>query len=644
MFAYERLDRLFDLLRNASPIPAARLAERLGVSTRTMRTDVSRLDSELGAHGASIKTKWHEGYYIEVEDESSYTRFIQESSSTPDAAPSLDSAIERIRETLRTLLLAEDYLSVGDLAAITLVGENTAASYVATIREMLGDYKLECVSKRGVGLRIFGTEADRRHCLLNEVLLGDDPTAGRIGSVERHALPGIDLDELAESVHEAFDGSDLVISDLGYRKIICAWGISLMRIASGHIVEMLGTADASEAEALLPFAQELCSSWERKHGLPIPECERSRFALAMAQEANPRVAAADLKAIDEDVMLMLGVIARDYGIDLRQDETLRQHLAGHLSSIVTTPDTSAARQNPIITTIRQNFPLAFEATMSSASEVLEPRGIVLTEGEIGYTALHIAAALERRHPAHRRKHRLAAVCDSRPSTMEMLLARISTFFGNDVDVCWSGSIGGFHALADDELGEIDCVVSTVPMPGLSMPTLLVDFNLPDQDVKALSRMLEGLDRNDNLNILDLFDEHLFSIEEGTPCKEDLLADMCRSVAERVSASENPLPLILAREELADTSLNDDFAIPHPIRPCFSQTGVSVRLMRNPLHWSDAHHGVRIVFLLYIQPGDVGNIEPLFNLLVKIGDNAELRRELMECTDFAGFRRILAQAL
>lgn len=644
MFSYERLDRLFDMLNGASPIPTARLSERLGVSSRTIRTDISKLNAELAANGATVRTKWHEGYRIEVTGEDAYRRFLQQRVSDEPATPSLDSAAERIRETLCHLLLADDYLSIEDLARITLVGENTAAGYVKTIRETLGTFKLECISKRGVGLRIFGTEADRRRCLLEEVLLGGDPATGRLGQAERRTLSGIDLDDLADTVRRAFEGSDLVISDLGHRKITCATGIALKRIAEGHIVEALAPGEAASVDELLPFANAVCDSCVQTEGLPIPECERTHLALIMTQEANPRIASADIKAIDEDVLLMLGVIARDYGIDLRHDDTLRQHLTEHLSSIASLHGTTAPRTNPIITTIRQSFPLAFEATMSSSNEVLRPRGIALSEDEIGYTALHIAAALERRRPSHQRKHKLAIVCDSRPSTMEMLLARIQSFFGNDIDICWTGSVGAFQMLDDADRGNFSCIVSTAPVTAHVIPTLLVDFNLPDQDVKALSRLLEGLDRDDSLNILDLFDENLFSIEEGAPDKADLLADMCRGVAERVDASENPLPLILAREELADTSLNDDFAIPHPIRPCFKQTGVAVRLMRKPLRWSDAHQAVRIVFLLYIQPGDVSNIEPLFNLLVKIVENADLRRSLIECDDFSSFRRALAQAL
>ena len=42
--------------------------------------------------------------------------------------------------------------------------------------------------------------------------------------------------------------------------------------------------------------------------------------------------------------------------------------------------------------------------------------------------------------------------------------------------------------------------------------------------------------------------------------------------------------------------------------------------------------VRIVFLLFIRPGDIANIEPLFNALVKLSESAPARRRMANVAD------------
>ena len=89
---------------------------------------------------------------------------------------------------------------------------------------------------------------------------------------------------------------------------------------------------------------------------------------------------------------------------------------------------------------------------------------------------------------------------------------------------------------------------------------------------------------------------------------------------------------MQREGFSSTSLSADFAIPHPMRPCSTRTGVAVRILRHPTRWSDMADAVRIVFLLFIRPGDIANIEPLFNALVKLSESAPARRRMANVAD------------
>lgn len=641
MFAYERLERLFGLLRDAAPQPAARLSATLDVSTRTIRTDVSRLNDELAEHGAQVLSKWHEGYYIDIVDEKLFAQFLAQVKGPTGANP-LETAEGRMREMLRALLLSDEYLSIDELAAKVAVGENTAQSYVSQIRSILEPYGLECVSKRGVGLRVFGDEHDRRLCLVNEVVLAGEPATSRITKAERAQLAPLDVDEVHRVLRLVFSEAKIGISDLGLKRCVLGACVAALRIGQGHLVDPAITAQLSQE--LLRLGDDASWALEKALGERLSAAERTRITLMLATESDAEVAPVDTRELGAGIDAMLALVAQDYGIDLRHDPALRQNLMSHLALIIKNRSLSAMRANPMISTIRQSFPLAYEAAMTCASEALRERGLTLNEDEMGYIALHIGASMERRRSSLRRRNRVALVCDSRPSAAEMLSVRMTMLFGQDIEITWTGSLNQWMCLNEDQLKELDCVVSTTTLPACAIPCATVGFDLPQADVKAVSRLLENLCGRGLTEFSSLFDVSFFAVEEDERSKEGLLAQMCAELHDAGMADADLLPLVLEREALADTSLSADLAIPHPIRPCCAHTGISVRVMKKPLAWNAAHDAVRIVFLLFIKPGDVEKIEPLFNLLVTIADNPDLRRAIIRTDSFDEFRRTISPAL
>lgn len=639
MFSYDRLERLFDTLRAAGPLTASELAASLDVSERTVRSDVSRLDDLLSSHGARVATKWHAGYYLDVQDADALAAFLSESGQTE--ARNLDTAEARMREVLRLLLFAESYLDLGQLASSAAVSENTAQGYLAHIRQLTERYGLECISKRSVGVRVFGSEADRRRCLLNEVILAGEAEGPHITAAERALAPGIDADAVLLALKGAFARSDVNISDVSLKRCALSICLDLLRVRAGHLVEQAPTQELSAA--LYHLSQDVCQEIERAFGMMLPACERSRITLTLATESDASSVLVDVAVLQQSVESVLLTIAHAYGIDLRADETLKRSLTSHLELILKDRELSASKKNPMLNTIKQSFPLAFEATTTSVSEAAGLRDLNLSEDEMGYVALHIGAAIERRKSALRKPHRMALVCDSRPSTTEMLAARVAALFGTGVELAWTGSLNQFQALVDVGKLDCDCLVATLPLDSCPVPYVLVDFNLPTRDIQAISRLLEGLSAHTDFDLRSLFAPDLFSFEEKPIEKDALLSDMCHELVERGISGPEIAELVMQRENFADTSLNADFAIPHPLHPCSSRTGVLVRILRNPVRWSEDRDAVRMVFLLFIQPGDVENIEPLFNLLVKIADDATLRKRLIRSQDFEQFLEVLELA-
>ena len=80
-FPNQRLAQLFDLLQNET-LPQDELAQRLSVSTRTVRADITALNALLASHGAQFILSRGNGYQLKIDDAE---RYQQLQSSHPRA-------------------------------------------------------------------------------------------------------------------------------------------------------------------------------------------------------------------------------------------------------------------------------------------------------------------------------------------------------------------------------------------------------------------------------------------------------------------------------------------------------------------------------------------------------------------------------
>lgn len=70
-FPNQRLAQLFTMLQNET-LPQDELAQRLSVSTRTVRADITALNALLTQHGAQFILSRGNGYQLRIDDPASY--------------------------------------------------------------------------------------------------------------------------------------------------------------------------------------------------------------------------------------------------------------------------------------------------------------------------------------------------------------------------------------------------------------------------------------------------------------------------------------------------------------------------------------------------------------------------------------------
>ena len=160
-FPNQRLAQLFDLLQNET-LPQDELAQRLSVSTRTVRADITALNALLASHGAQFILSRGNGYQLKIEDAE---RYQQLQASHPRALRIPRTGPERVHYLVVRFLTSAFSLKLEDLADEWFVSRATLQSDMAEVRECFHRYNLTLETRPRHGMKLFGSEMSVRACL-----------------------------------------------------------------------------------------------------------------------------------------------------------------------------------------------------------------------------------------------------------------------------------------------------------------------------------------------------------------------------------------------------------------------------------------------------------------------------------------------
>lgn len=638
----ERLAEELDIIKSRDYTPASTLAERFGVSERTIRSDIAAINAR-EAPGCHIRLRRRHGYYLVHEgstESNEASAPAADASDGRDAIP-LDSKDQRTRYVLRLLLFSEEPVSFAELASVAYIAEDTVKTYMHTIRATLKKYGLDCLAQRNDGILVYGTEEGRRECFLEQCVDRRRVTyVTDFDAMERDACAGVDLEQVRDVVSAALAQAHLVASDRSFKDLTLDAGLSCARVRARHLVEP--PAERPSVATALLAANEICRNLARRKGEPVDEGERTYLYRKILKHTNAQADEVDSEVLRRDIEALLNIAYSQYSIDLRQDAALKENLFKHLS-LIFSGQAEGMGTNTLLQTIKQAYPLPYDIALAATNRVFNKEPYVLNEAEAGYIALHIGAAMGRTHDARQKPCDVMLVCSEGRSVQQIFASRVAALFGDSVRIAANMSYQEFSRL-DAEDVHADLVLSTVPLDAevLPVPYLFVSWNLPTHDIQAISRAVTQSRSRWNDVADRFFDRGSFLYVSGATDRDQLLERMCSELVRAGIAQDDLSEQVNSRERISDTAITDLLAIPHPLVPCTNQTRISVAILQQPLAWSPAHTQIRIVLLLAIKPSSTDSIEELYDLLTQIISNESLQRQLLDVTTYEGFAKLVRE--
>lgn len=629
-----RIGQLLKMLREAEkPLTSTELCEKLDIKPRTLRSDLSRYKDALYERGVVIDSRPGTGYQLVVRDEEKYRQLIKKILQIEHrqhfVAPVRYQ--ERVNYIIRSLLAAEDYIKLDELAEEIYISRSTLNSCMKGARHALSTFNLILHAKTASGIKVAGSELNIRQALAKYFFYeGEDRQSEQDNRMAvRQKIVAVLTDTLKEY--------QLVLTDTGFQNLVVHLEIALIRINSRHedVVLPVNYAALKKRDEYR-VAEQLMIRIGRAFAIQFPAAERYFIAIHLA---GKRSLHHQTKAASPDITHLFDKISQqifeDFAIDLTDDFELFHLLSLHFIPMLDRLNWDLKVHNPMLEEIKQENLQAFEMAVLAGKIIQQETGLEVNEAEIGYLAIHFGIAIDRKG-SHRQRYNLILVCASGMGSSQLLLYKIRQRFPHSLSEI---KVLQLYELTDFDPTGYDMILSTVDVPfKTAIPLLRVNYFLDARDWVQMESWLSNK-QQPHRPVSDYFHPWLFFTDLQSTERYQLITELCQRIALHTPTSKDLLPWVIEREKLSATAFGNAIAFPHSLHPCGNRTFVAVAILKKAINWDK--HEVRYIFMLNIRKEEKEPLQWLHQSLVSLMDDNKKLAALDQSPTFSTLMNLLA---
>lgn len=593
------------------------IAGRLQVSSRTIRSDIKRLQELLEVHGIKISAITNRGYKLERQDVHEVLMNVLPEISSQEILSDKNERLLYLVGYFLEALLTNKSVTQGELADEMYVALSSLKTYLNELREFLSDYFLQIVTYRNEGLRLQGDENDIRTCIVDYQRQVHNPNL--------HALiyNEVSSQEISFLIEEVMKQCSLQLTDTARENLCLQMALAIRRSAEGHLT-ICSSSVAQELEKSFEYriAREMVNALYKATGKDIPynevfylsKCLLTSKKLSVTPESvkenifrneNADVSSDRLIGLIDEILY---TIEKNYGLDFGGDEYLKDGLLLHLRIAIAQVNFRMGMRNDLLSSIKNEYPLAFQLGILAARIVRERVQIVFSENEIGYIALHFGAAMSRNHIKEADVSKKIVIVGLVGFGMSMMLkTKLKEFFRNRINIL---AVLPIYKLNDEWIEQTDYILSTVPLDSvveskvIRINSVLGKTDLEQIEKKIFSKTLLTIE-----TLQKIFGAKDFFVDMNFTTREDCLTFLTDKAVERGFMSASAKASVFEREGMSSTAIGDFAAIPHPVDTVDNVSKVFVLTLKKPIMWGDLP--VQAVFLLNIENGKSQLWEEIF---------------------------------
>lgn len=631
-FPNQRLAQLFMMLQNET-LPQDELAQRLSVSTRTVRADITALNALLENHGAQFILSRGNGYQLKIDDASRYQTLQAERPRTlriPRSGP------ERVHYLLLRFLTSAFSLKLEDLADEWFVSRATLQNDMTEVREWFSRYRLTLETRPRHGMKLFGSEMALRACLTDLLWELTQQNARNPLITEEAFNKGVP-EQLAVILHDIFTRHGIRLTDEGelFIRLYCA--VAVRRISEGFPLSEFTAEDGDEN--VRDAARDIAAALQRLAEKPLASSEEHWLRVHIAGRQLQDITPSAISADDDEALVnyILGYINTHYNYNLQNDAQLHADLLTHIKTMITRVRYQIMIPNPLLDNIKQHYPMAWDMTLAAVSNWGKYTPYVISENEVGFLVLHIGVGLERHYNiGYQRQPRVMLVCDSGNAMVRMIEAVLQRKYPQ-IEVTRTVTLRDYEQC--ETIGE-DFVISTARISEKDKPVVIIAPFPTDYQLEQIGKLVL-VDRTRPWILEKYFDAAHFTIIDQPLDRQTLFNTLCAQLQREGFVDVDFLDSVVEREAIVSTMLGEGIALPHSLGLLAQKTVVYTVLAPHGIPWGE--ETAHVIFLLAISKSEYEEAMAIYDIFVTFLRERAASR-LSTCKDFLSFKAVAMECV
>lgn len=634
----DRQNQIIYLLnKGKSWMTAKELAEKIGVSDRTIRSDIVKINKTYSK--PIIDSSRHRGYSltdISVIQEVSVQSIIKENQI--NKIPQTPG--DRVSYILKKLLLDNKEVNLYKLIDEMYVSEFSIENDLRKVRQKLQDFpELQILRSRN-HIKLEGSELEKRK--LYKYLLKEE-TKGSFLSLDKLAslFTDIDLLKIKDLLDDTLSEFDFHIREMSMPMLMIHIGISIERLMKCNYIKTNVVKEDVKNNIEYKIAYSFFQKAGREMKIKIVESEILRLTLLIMGKRNNRYKSQNIALNSSNLPLsdivdkILQSIYEKFNVDLRYDDELKIGLCVHLQGVEERVKQQIEIENIYLQEIKQNYNLIFEIAIWAANVLKQYTNYEVNEDEIGFIALHLGSAYER--SSLNDKYRAVMICPEEQVLGKRCYQKISNRFSDKMDIV--AQLGVFEEKQVLDY-DPDLIISTLPLQhDLLIPSIYISSFVNYSDESKIFYTLYDLDRMKNQEnfesfIKDMVYPELFYTNLKLDDSNQIIHYMCQDLMNLNLVPEEFEESVFQREKFSSTSIVNGVAIPHAINGIANRSCISIAFLDKPVHWGE--FDVSMVVLLAIKDVDNNLMGIFFDWLTSVVTDTDRFYNLLKVKNYNEF--------
>lgn len=613
-----RLCRILKIIEQSNLTTVQSIADKLGVSTKTVKNEIKELNKLLKGYGL-IDTKQNK-YVLYIIDQENFDKVSQNLVIQDDF---FNSQQNRMSYIFYKLMNSNTPYLTDELAEEMNIGRTTFLGDLKKLRSKVEKYNLQIIGKTSKGLFLEGREIDIRMCLLEDMH----------GLVYKDYKIDEDIMDLISKIcRDNFLGSGTI--DYFMKFFI----VMIDRVVNGYKIENLEDKYINlKSTKTFEFINVLLNEVEKRIPIKIYDNDRIFMVLPIISMRTP-INSQGIKGIevsDEVIDLVQEIITL---IKIQMNITIIpgdffDEFVYHMFFMINRVKFGIKIKNPIVDDIKEKYSVAYKMAELSKCLIEDRFKREVSIDEVGYMAMYFGVFISDDSYKKQRIYKVAVICGSGVLTARIISSQLKKILSpeSQIDMYSSSEVD------TEMLNKYDLICSTYKLscntniPIIYMKEIFDEYQFRKQieQIKYTEKLevplLQGIDSI----LLSLLDEEKFFVLDNNLSYKENINYMVDIMNERGYVDNNFKERLKMREENSTMIFDKCIAIPHVINYKNNNIVLALGVFNDSLI-VDEDRDVKLVFLLGI-PEELGENEMLlikiYNEIISISKDEDKLKEI-----------------